>query len=125
MKFSNILGLFALGVSSVSAAPAEDPAALDLTSVEQTNHLEARANLPGLNSVQSKYARAIIAKAKSDHVGAHGCQAAIATALVEVSFLSSLRSTSLLSYPSNLFLLLASLDTVELSLDCLSSLCST
>lgn len=43
------------------------------------------ANLPGLNAIQSKYAQAIIGRAKSDGVGAHGCQAAIATALVEVS----------------------------------------
>lgn len=46
--------------------------------------VEARANLPGLNASQSKYARAIIAQAKKDKVGAHGCQAGIATAMVEV-----------------------------------------
>lgn len=45
--------------------------------------VEARANLPGLNASQSKYARAIIAQAKKDKVGAHGCQAGIATAMVE------------------------------------------
>lgn len=84
MKFSNILGFLAIG--AVTAAPVEDPSSLDLTHIEaQTNHLEARANLPGLNAVQSKYARAIIAKAKAVGVGAHGCQAGIATALVEVS----------------------------------------
>lgn len=43
-------------------------------------------NLPGLNSVQSAHAKAIIAQAKKDAVGHHGCSAAIATALVEVSF---------------------------------------
>ena len=95
MKFSNVLGFLAIG--AVAAAPAEDRSALDLTHVEaKTNNLEARANLPGLNALQSKYARAIIAKAKADGVGAHGCQAGIATALVEVSFVSfffsSLRS---------------------------------
>lgn len=43
-----------------------------------------KGNLPGLNSVQSKHARAIIARAKKDKVGRHGCQAGIATAIVEV-----------------------------------------
>lgn len=106
MKFSNVLGFLAIG--AVSAAPAEDRSALDLTHIEaKTNHLEARANLPGLNAVQSKYARAIIAKAKADGVGAHGCQAGIATALVEVSLSPRYARTSL-------FLFLASLDvTVE------------
>lgn len=46
--------------------------------------LDARANLPGLTATQSKYARGIISQAKKDKVGAHGCQAAIATALTEV-----------------------------------------
>lgn len=72
MKFSTVLASIALGASSVLAAPAEE-----------VNHLEAR-NLPGLNALQTKYANAIIGQAKKDGVGAHGCQAAIATALVEV-----------------------------------------
>jgi len=49
--------------------------------------LDARANLPGLTATQSKYARAIIGQAKKDKVGAHGCQAAIATALTESSLI--------------------------------------
>jgi len=40
-------------------------------------------NLPGLTAKQSGYARAIIARAKSDDVGHHGCEACVATALVE------------------------------------------
>lgn len=52
--------------------------------VVEEGELDARANLPGLNALQSKYARGIIAQAKKDKVGAHGCQAGIATALVEV-----------------------------------------
>ncbi|KXX76319.1 Uncharacterized protein YraI [Madurella mycetomatis] len=46
-----------------------------------------KGNLPGLNSVQSKHARAIIAQAKKDKVGRHGCQAGIATAIVESNIL--------------------------------------
>jgi len=49
--------------------------------------VEARANLPGLNAVQSGYARGVIAKAKADGVGRHGCEAAIATCLVESSLI--------------------------------------
>ena len=45
---------------------------------------EASANFPGLNALQTKYANAIIAEAKKVGVGAHGCQAGIATAMVEV-----------------------------------------
>ncbi|KAK3307851.1 uncharacterized protein B0T15DRAFT_86811 [Chaetomium strumarium] len=41
--------------------------------------------LPGLNKVQSSHARAIIAQAKKDGVGRHGCEAGIATALVETN----------------------------------------
>lgn len=43
-------------------------------------------NLPGLNSVQSRNARAIIGEAKKEKLGHHGCEAGIATALVEVRF---------------------------------------
>nr|WJZ50374.1 GH184 muramidase [Trichocladium asperum] len=39
--------------------------------------------LPGLNAVQSKHAKAIVGQAKKDGVGRHGCEAGIATALVE------------------------------------------
>jgi hypothetical protein len=41
-------------------------------------------NLPGLNAVQSKHARAIIGQAKKEGLGRHGCEAGIATAIVEV-----------------------------------------
>ena len=42
-------------------------------------------NLPGLNSVQSAHARAIIGEVQSAGVGKQGCLAAFATALVESS----------------------------------------
>lgn len=42
-------------------------------------------NLPGLNSVQSGHARAIIGEVQSAGVGKQGCLAAFATALVESS----------------------------------------
>lgn len=74
MKLSSILSYLTLGVSVTVAAPAVEV------------DIDRRANLPGLNAVQTKYANAIIAKAKTDGVGAHGCQAAIATAMVEVRF---------------------------------------
>ncbi len=41
-------------------------------------------NLPGLNAVQSSHARAIIGEAKKEGLGRHGCEAGIATAIVEV-----------------------------------------
>ncbi|KAL7918591.1 hypothetical protein ACQKWADRAFT_303717 [Trichoderma austrokoningii] len=66
MNFSIIFAYLALGVSAAVAAP---------------------SNLPGLNAIQTKYASAIIAQAKVDGVGAHGCQAAIATSLVESSII--------------------------------------
>lgn len=72
MKASQIFATVALGAAAVSSLPTESAA------------LEVRANLPGLNAVQTKHANAIIAQAKKDGVGAHGCQAGIATALVEV-----------------------------------------
>ncbi|KAL2807748.1 hypothetical protein BJX63DRAFT_440015 [Aspergillus granulosus] len=40
-------------------------------------------NLPGLGATQSAHAKKIIQQAKDQGVGSHGCQAAIATALVE------------------------------------------
>jgi hypothetical protein len=44
-------------------------------------------NLPGLNAVQSKHARAIIGEAKNEGLGRQGCLVGIATAIVEVRFL--------------------------------------
>ncbi|KAF3384370.1 hypothetical protein F1880_002065 [Penicillium rolfsii] len=44
-------------------------------------------DLPGLSATQSKHARAIIAEAKSEDLGLHGCAAGIATALVESNIL--------------------------------------
>lgn len=70
MKFTNVVTYLTLGATAAVAAPAPE--------------VEARANLPGLNAVQSGYARGVIAKAKADGVGRHGCEAAIATCLVEV-----------------------------------------
>lgn len=97
MKFSQIIAYLALGATAAYALPTEaventaDVADFDAADfgVEDFNYeaegdIEARANLPGLNALQSKYARAIIAQAKKDKVGAHGCQAGIATAMVEV-----------------------------------------
>ncbi|KAK2612610.1 hypothetical protein QQS21_001382 [Conoideocrella luteorostrata] len=78
MKFASVLACFALGAI---AAPAPAPEA------EVEVEIEARANLPGLNAVQTKYARAIIARAKADGVGRHGCEAGIATGLVESSII--------------------------------------
>lgn len=72
MKFSSVFTYFALGVSAAVAAPAVEV------------NIDRRDNLPGLNALQTKYASAIIAKAKAEGVGAQGCQAAIATSLVEV-----------------------------------------
>lgn len=67
MKFSKIIIGLTIGVTTTLAA------------------LEARAtNLPTLNANQSKYARAIVKRAKDDSVGIQGCKAAIATSLVEV-----------------------------------------
>ncbi|KAL2255766.1 hypothetical protein VTK26DRAFT_2740 [Humicola hyalothermophila] len=43
----------------------------------------SKGNLPGLNAKQSAHARKIIAQAKKDKVGRHGCVTGIATALVE------------------------------------------
>ncbi|QPG93591.1 hypothetical protein C2857_001068 [Epichloe festucae Fl1] len=75
MKFSSALIYLALGASAAVAAPTPEV------------DVEVRANMPGLNAVQSKYARAIVAKAKADGVGRHGCEAAIATGLVESSII--------------------------------------
>lgn len=72
MKLSSVFACFALGVSAAVAAPAVEA------------HIDRRANFPGLNALQTKYASAIIEKAKAEGVGAHGCQAAIATSMVEV-----------------------------------------
>ncbi|OAQ98882.1 hypothetical protein LLEC1_05941 [Akanthomyces lecanii] len=77
MKVSQILACLALGTSATYALPTEEVAV----------EVEARANLPGLNAAQTKYANGIIAQAKKDGVGAHGCQAGIATAMVESSII--------------------------------------
>lgn len=73
MKFSTVLATLALGVTTAFALPAEANA----------GELNARA-LPGLNEHQTKNAKAIMARVKKEGFGARGCQAAIATALVEV-----------------------------------------
>lgn len=78
MKISHIISYFALGASAAYALPTKS---VDDTISSPDN---AVANLPGLDMVQSKYANAIIAQAKKNGVGAHGCQAGIATAMVEV-----------------------------------------
>lgn len=85
MKVSQIIAYLALGTSAVFALPTEEV-------VEREVEIEAR-NLPGLNAVQTKYANAIIAQAKKDGVGAHGCQAGIATAMVEVCASHSLHNS--------------------------------
>lgn len=46
--------------------------------------LVSGGNLPGLSATQSKHAQDIIAEAKREGLGLHGCTAGIATALVEV-----------------------------------------
>lgn len=45
-----------------------------------------QSQLPTLSPTQSKYARIIIGEAKKEKLGQHGCEAGIATALVEASF---------------------------------------
>ncbi|KAJ5698450.1 hypothetical protein N7462_000455 [Penicillium macrosclerotiorum] len=47
----------------------------------------SNGTLPGLSSTQSAHAKEIIAEAKSEDLGHHGCTAGIATALVESSIL--------------------------------------
>lgn len=42
------------------------------------------SGVTALTKTQQAHANAIIAKAKADGVGMHGCQAGIATAIVEV-----------------------------------------
>ncbi|KAF4457823.1 NLP/P60 protein [Fusarium austroafricanum] len=71
MRVPKIIACFALGAAAINP-PDETLQAAD-------------KNLPGLNAVQTRYALAIINGAKEDGVGLHGCQAAIATALVESS----------------------------------------
>ncbi|EFY91439.1 hypothetical protein MAC_02602 [Metarhizium acridum CQMa 102] len=96
MKASTVLFYVALGATSARALPAEavdhvanvgnvDVGEAGLAIDRVQGGLEARDNLPGLDALQSKYARGIIAQAKTDMVGAHGCQAGIATALTESS----------------------------------------
>ena len=86
MKFSQILAYLSLGAAATNALPTEAAgAATDVTNANDLDlNTETSANLPGLSTLQTKYASAIIAEAKEIGVGAHGCQAGIATALVEV-----------------------------------------
>ncbi|KHO00416.1 uncharacterized protein MAM_01194 [Metarhizium album ARSEF 1941] len=69
MQLISLMAAVVFGTAAVAAAPA--PAA------------GAAGGLPGLDAVQSGYARSIIAKAKTAGVGRRGCAAAIATGLVE------------------------------------------
>ena len=84
MKFSQILAYLSLCAAATNALPTEEAAGAVTNTNDLELNTEASANLPGLNALQSKYASAIIAEAKKVGVGAHGCQAGIATALVEV-----------------------------------------
>ena len=114
MKFSQIVAYLALGATAAYALPTEavedtaDVADVDAADfgVEDFNYegegeIEARDNLPGLNALQSKYARAIIGQAKKDKVGAHGCQAGIATAMVEVRSFAPVLNTKVLGDDSD------------------------
>ncbi|KAK8914690.1 hypothetical protein H634G_10200 [Metarhizium anisopliae BRIP 53293] len=74
MKFNNLLAYLVVGVTAAVASPVPKPEA-------------ALSNLPSLNAAQSGYAKSIIAKAKAAGVQRHGCQAAIATGLVESKLL--------------------------------------
>ncbi|KAL2163601.1 hypothetical protein VTH06DRAFT_5659 [Thermothelomyces fergusii] len=58
-------------------------------------------NLPGLDSVQTRNARAIIAQADSEGVGRQGCLAVVATALVEsgIRVLANPNVPESLNYP--------------------------
>lgn len=74
MKFTTVLAALAMGVT---AMPTEEPPVdheLEATTFEGLDLLE----------VQQKYAKLIIAQAKKENVGRHGCQTGIATALTEV-----------------------------------------
>jgi hypothetical protein len=79
-----------LSSTSVLAAPLDVDirdidAQEDFTAGFDENYkLGKRANLPGLNAVQTRNARAIIAEVKKEKLGIHGCQTAITTALTEV-----------------------------------------
>jgi hypothetical protein len=81
MKTATFFALIAsLAPFSALAAPTPYDAS-DLAS------REAAANLPGLNSVQSANARAVIAENKKEGLGKQGCLAGIATGLTEASLL--------------------------------------
>jgi hypothetical protein len=91
--FSSVLAVpvadpFAEPAPEALADPAAEP-------VAEPALLEARGNLPGLNAVQSRNAREIIAEVKKEKLGLQGCKAGIATAIVEVSSLLSLVQCSL------------------------------
>ena len=87
--------LAAFSTSFVIAAPADiNTQDLDIQDFNATEEfrlesdqdaaLEKRANLPGLNAVQTRNAREIIGEVKKEKLGVHGCQTAITTALTEV-----------------------------------------
>lgn len=75
MQLSNILPFLAvLSTASAAAIP------------EEANALEARANFPGLNALQSYNARGIVAKIKAEKLGSaskQACLASITTAITE------------------------------------------
>jgi len=82
MKTSFIIAVIAaFGTSSILAAPLADDFVEDV--VPETEIVK-RSNLPGLNAVQTRNARAIIAEVKKEKLGLHGCEAGIATGLTEV-----------------------------------------
>lgn len=86
MKTCGILAVLAAFSTSVLAAPVDNVEAVDIVE---------RANLPGLNAVQSVHARSIIAEVKKTGVGMHGCEAAITTGLTEVCSHSHLLSQAI------------------------------
>ncbi|PNY26206.1 Uncharacterized protein TCAP_03861 [Tolypocladium capitatum] len=88
MKTSGILALLAAFGATVLAAPVDNV----------DNAIVGRANLPGLNAVQSARARSIIQEVKKQGVGMQGCEAAITTGLTE----SSLRILANNAVPASL-----------------------
>ncbi|KAE8307792.1 hypothetical protein BDV41DRAFT_553405 [Aspergillus transmontanensis] len=83
MKVFQTIACLLLSANAVYALPTEST--VDTT--DAANIHEARANLPGLNALQTKYANAIIAQAKKDGVGAYGCQIAIVTGITETKLM--------------------------------------
>lgn len=74
MKLNTVIVLTVSGATMGLASPR----AVDGANVEK------RANLPGLNAVQSSHARAIIGENNKEGLGRQGCLAGITTALTEV-----------------------------------------